>query len=212
MIIDELIRLDQDITLAINGLNSPVTDHTWTFFSHVQVWFPMYAIVLGCCFWRLGWKRALVATAALVLMVVCCDQMANLFKDGFQRLRPCNTQEMIDRGLHIIHQGGSYGFFSGHAANSFGFACCSYVLLRMDRRLRYRGYAVWIFSWATLVSFSRVFVSMHYFGDILCGAVAGSIIGLAFAFAARYVCRKWLPVQNDRRRESARARKAGMFS
>ena len=66
----------------------------------------------------------------------------------------------------------------------------------MDRRLKYRGYAAWIFSWAALVSLSRVFVSMHYFGDILCGAIAGSIIGLAIAFAARYVCGKWLPLQN----------------
>lgn len=195
MAIDRLIEIDQQVTLAINSLHSPVTDQIWLFFSHTQVWFPMYAIVLGCLFWRLGWKRAIVATLALVLMVVCCDQTANLFKDGVMRLRPCNTQEMIDRGLHMIQQGGSYGFFSGHAANSFGFACCSFVLFRMDRRLKYRGYAAWIFTWAVLVSLSRVFVSMHYFGDILAGAVAGSIIGLVIAFTARYVCRRWIPAE-----------------
>ena len=195
MAIDRLIEIDQQVTLAINSLHSPVTDQIWLFFSHTQVWFPMYAIVLGCLFWRLGWKRAIVATLALVLMVVCCDQTANLFKDGVMRLRPCNTQEMIDRGLHMIQQCGSYGFFSGHAANSFGFACCSFVLFRMDRRLKYRGYAAWIFTWAVLVSLSRVFVSMHYFGDILAGAVAGSIIGLVIAFTARYVCRRWIPAE-----------------
>ena len=197
MILDRLTEIDQQITLAINSLHSPVTDQIWLFFSHTQVWFPMYAIVLGCLFWRIGWKRALVATATLVLMVVCFDQTANLFKDGVQRLRPCNTQYMIDNGLYMLQQGGLYGFFSGHAANSFGFACCSYVLFRMDRRLRYRGYAAWIFSWAALVSISRVFVSMHYFGDILCGAVAGSIIGLALAFAARYVCLRWITTGSE---------------
>lgn len=192
MALEDIILLDQNITLAINSLNSPLTDRIWLFFSNTQVWFPMYAIIAGCCFWRLGWKRGIAATVALALMVLCCDQTANLFKDGVQRFRPYHTEYMIENGLHMLSSGSLYGFFSGHAANSFGFAWCSLLLFRMDKRLKYRGYAAWIFSWAILVSFSRVFVGMHFFGDILAGAVAGSIIGSAIAFLTRYVCKRWI--------------------
>ena len=155
MALEDIILLDQNITLAINSLNSPLTDRIWLFFSNTQVWFPMYAIIAGCCFWRLGWKRGIAATVALALMVLCCDQTANLFKDGVQRFRPCHTEYMIENGLHMLSSGSLYGFFSGHAANSFGFAWSSLLLFRMDKRLKYRGYAAWIFSWAILVSFSR---------------------------------------------------------
>ena len=190
--IDILANIDSNITLAINSLNSPFTDKIWEVFSHVQIWFVMYAIVLGCIYWRIGWKKALFFTAALVLCVVTCDQIANLFKEGCQRLRPCNDTWMIEHGLHVIHQGGLYGFFSGHACNAFGFACCSLIALRTDKRLKYRGYAAWIFIWAVLVSISRVFVSMHFFGDILCGAIAGTLIGLLWGFIARLAANRMI--------------------
>ena len=192
MFLEKLDAIDRQITLAINSLNSPFTDKIWEVFSHVQIWFVMYAIVLGCIYWRIGLKKALVFTAALVLCVVTCDQIANLFKEGCQRLRPCNDTWMIEHGLHVIHQGGLYGFFSGHACNAFGFACCSLIALRTDKRLKYRGYAAWIFIWAVLVSISRVFVSMHFFGDIFCGAIAGTLIGLLWGFIARFAANRMI--------------------
>ncbi len=186
-----IIGLDQQITLAINSLHSEFTDSIWLFFSKVPVWFPLYAIVVGCLFWRLGWKKALVFVLALGLTILCCDQLANLAKDGFGRLRPCNDPYMVENGLHILKHPKSCGFFSGHAANSFGFACCSIVALTSDKRLKYRGYAVFILLWALLVSLSRVFVSAHFFGDILVGGIVGSIIGYLFGRLGRYFGEKY---------------------
>ncbi len=189
MTLDQLISLDKQITLAINNLHSEFTDQIWIFFSHIKVWFPMYALIVGLLFWRLGWKKALIYTVALALTVLCCDQGANLFKEGFCRVRPCNDEFMIASGAHILAHHGSYSFFSGHACNAFGFACTSSVAFREDKRLKYRGYMAFIFIWAFLVSASRIFVSAHFFGDVIVGAIMGTIMSLCIAFAARYACK-----------------------
>lgn len=186
-----LHELDQHVTLFINGFHSPWSDQVMLLFSHVRIWFPMYAVIAILFFWRLGWKKGLVTLLTCVLCVVLCDQIANLFKDGIARLRPCQDQKMIDMGLYMLETGGGlYGFYSGHAANSFGFAVCSTMGFRNDSRLRYRGYAAFIFTWAFLVSISRIFVGKHYLGDVLTGAIAGVLIGLFCAYIGRLAIRK----------------------
>lgn len=186
-----LHELDQHVTLFINGFHSPWSDQVMLLFSHVRIWFPMYAVIAILFFWRLGWKKGLVTLLTCVLCVVLCDQIANLFKDGIARLRPCQDQKMIDMGLYMLETGGGlYGFYSGHAANSFGFAVCSTMGFRNDSRLRYRGYSAFIFTWAFLVSISRIFVGKHYLGDVLTGAIAGVLIGLFCAYIGRLVIRK----------------------
>ena len=189
--IDALHTLDQHITLAINQFHSGWWDAFWQFMSDVQVWFPLYVIVIVMLFIHLGWKKALIVTLSLGLTIVITDQIANLIKDSVTRLRPCYDYNMLSGGLHILEKrSGYYGFFSGHSANAFGFAAASLTGLRNDRRFRFRGYAAMIYTWATLIALSRVFVGKHYFGDIVVGALVGSAIGVAMAFAARYIIRK----------------------
>ncbi|MBO8445504.1 MAG: phosphatase PAP2 family protein [Bacteroidetes bacterium] len=183
--------IDQQITLFINSFHSAWSDPVMMLFSHVRIWFPMYGIIAALLFWRLGWKKGLITVLSCVLCVVLCDQTANLFKDGIARLRPCQDQETISMGLYMLETGGGlYGFFSGHAANSFGFAVCSTMGFRNDKRLKYRGYAAWIFFWAFMVSISRIFVGKHYFGDVLVGAIFGILFGLLCAWLARFAIRK----------------------
>ncbi|MCD8312694.1 MAG: phosphatase PAP2 family protein, partial [Bacteroidales bacterium] len=86
------------------------------------------------------------------------------------------------------------------AANAFGFAYCSFLALRTDRRLRYRGYAAGIFTWAALVSVSRVFVSMHFFGDILVGTAAGCLIGAIWGCIGRWCIGRWLKPDSQKRK------------
>ena len=187
----EIHEFDQQITLALNSLHCAVTDPVMMFFSKIPVWIPMYVIVAVFLFIRLGWKRALVAIASLGLTFLLCDQVANLFKDGIARLRPCHDELMVAEGLRILEgKGGLYGFFSGHASNSFGFATCSSMAFRNDRRLKYRGYSAWIFFWAAMVSISRIFVGKHYVGDVAVGIIFGTLAGLACGFAARYIMKK----------------------
>ena len=181
-----LVGADKTATLWINSFHTPFTDSVWLFFSNKWVWAVLYAFILFFLFRRLGWKRALVAVAAIVLTIVCCDQGANLFKNWICRLRPTHDAWMLSNGLHIPGDaGGLYGFFSGHAANSFGFAAATLGIFRSDVRRSYKAYGWAIFLWAFLVSLSRIFLGRHFLGDILVGAAVGLLLGWLFSLAYR---------------------------
>ena len=187
----EIHEFDQQITLTLNDIHCEITDSVMMFFSNIPVWIPMYVIVAGMLFWRIGWKKALIATASIALTFLFCDQLANFFKEGIARLRPCHDEFMVGEGLRILEgKGGLYGFFSGHASNSFGFAVSSSMAFRNDKRLKYRGYSAWIFFWAVMVSISRIFVGKHYVGDVTVGIIIGTLIGLACGFTARWLMKK----------------------
>lgn len=187
----EIHKFDQALTLEINSWDSVVTDPIWQFFSNIPVWIPMYVAIIACLFWRLGWKRGLMMTLAAVLTFAFCDQFSNYIKDLVCRVRPLNDSFMLENGLNVLERASSsFSFFSAHSANSFGLATCTYLGFRLDNRLRYRGYAAWMYSWATLVAISRIFVGKHYLGDILAGSAIGVLAGLAFALIARQICRR----------------------
>ena len=188
MILDDLQALDERITLVINSLHFEAGDHFWQFFSMAEVWFPLYAAVLFVLVRRLGWKKGLMMVLALVITVVACDQVANLVKNTVCRLRPCYNSGMMDAGLHVLEKrGGYYGFFSGHAANAFGFAAASSIAFDTDRNHRYDLYQWFIFIWAALVGLSRIFAGKHYFGDVVVGALFGLLVGCAVATAFRKI-------------------------
>ena len=187
----EIHRFDQEITLCINSIHTEFTDVIMKVFSNIQVWIPMYVIVVVFLFMRLGWKKALIVTASAALAFGMCDQFSNFIKDTVGRVRPCNDDFMLQNGIWLLENPSrSFGFFSAHAANSFSFAVSTFIGFRNDKRLKYRGYAAWIFFWASLVSVSRIFVGKHYFGDVLTGIIVGVLIGLFTAWLARAVIRK----------------------
>lgn len=108
---------------------------------------------------------------------------ATLIRPEVCRLRPSNPENPLSEMVHIVggYRGGSYGFPSCHAANSFALASFL-ILLFANRKL-----SLFIFAWAVLNSYSRVYLGVHYPGDLLVGAIIGTAAGLAMAFAAGYV-------------------------
>ncbi len=98
-----------------------------------------------------------------------------LFKDMFQRLRPCHNPEITNL-VHTLdgHCGGQYGFVSSHATNSFALAIFSGLLLKKQ----YPKLLLIMLLWAALVSYSRIYVGVHYPADILGGAILGTTVGL----------------------------------
>lgn len=181
--LDSIVQLDQNVSLALNSLHTPVTDSMWMFFSARNPWIPMYILVAALMIWRLGWKKGLSMILLTALCILCVDQLANLVKFRVARLRPCNDPSIVDRGLHILAKvnNSKYGFFSAHAGNAMGFAVCSSAALRMNKktgRINYPAiYSVFIYCWAVMVGLSRVFVAKHYLGDVLVGFAAGAAIG-----------------------------------
>lgn len=192
--LDRLIGIDQEITLWINGFHSAWTDPLWIFLSDVRIWFPMYGVIFVLFFYRLGWKKGLVVLLSCILTVVLADQISYHIKEGVDRLRPYYTTELLQRGLHWpLNRSSFYGFFSGHASNSFGFAMCSWLGFRLhDGKHRYTAYGWCIFAWAALVSLSRIMMAAHFFGDVLVGTLFGLAVGLFCAALALGVIRKWV--------------------
>ena len=184
----EIHKTDQLLSLKINSWDSSVTDPIWQFFSNIPVWIPMYVLIVGCLIWRLGWKKGLVFVLAATATFGFCDQFSNFIKDLAGRPRPLNDPFMVEHGLNILDgTTKSFSFFSAHAANSFGLATCTYIGFRQDTRLRYRGYAWWIFFWASMVSICRVFVGKHYLGDVIVGIIVGAAAGYLFATIAKLI-------------------------
>lgn len=199
MIWNEIHETDQLLTLEINSWSSSVTDPVWQLFSSIPAWIPMYVLIVAGLIWKLGWKKGLLFTAAAALTFGFCDQFSGLIKDAVCRVRPLNDAFMISEGLKVLEKGSSsFSFFSAHAANAFGLACCTTVAFRSG--LDYdrwsttprwlKAYTIWMIFWAAMVAISRVFVGKHYLGDVLAGALVGLAAGYAFARLAAFISKR----------------------
>ena len=183
-------HLDKDVTLAINGCNSPVSDVIWQVFSDTNdthIWFVLYIAIAVLIIVRLGWKRGLMLIACCVICVVGIDQLDNLVKVSVQRLRPVHDADMMARGLHVLEVPSRlYGFFSAHAATTASFVTCTMLgLTYSDKRHSYTLLGILLTVWALLVSISRVFVGKHFLGDVLVGLLIGTLFGYIFAVIYR---------------------------
>lgn len=176
-----LNEIDTSIFLAINGAHSPFFDSFMTLFTGRFIWIPMYAMVL----WILFRNRPRVAAVIYLLMLVAAiaitDQFcASVIRPAVERMRPSNPHNALSQFAYIVNEyrGGSYGFPSCHAANSFALASFLSLLVRR------RGFSVFIVSWALLNSYSRLYLGVHYPGDLMAGALIGTAAGLLCCFAA----------------------------
>ena len=142
----------------------------------------MYAMILWILFRSCRWQTAMVYLFSLVCAIVLTDQVcASVIRPAVERLRPSNIENSISGMAYIVngYRGGSYGFPSCHAANSF--ALTVFVALFVRRR----AFTVFIVGWALLNSYSRLYLGVHYPGDLLVGAIIGSLFGFVCYHAAR---------------------------
>lgn len=182
--IDWLNTIDTQVFLALNGLHAPYFDAFMKLFTGKWIWVPMYAAVLFAVVRNYRWRQTLAVLVCVALAITIADQVcATLIRPEVCRLRPSNPENPLSEMVHIVggYRGGSYGFPSCHAANSFALASFL-TLLFANRKL-----SLFIFAWAVLNSYSRVYLGVHYPGDLLVGAIIGTAAGLAMAFAAGYV-------------------------
>ena len=143
-------------------------------------WVPMYIFLIVILF-RLYKKEAVLMILFAVLLIVLSDQISSsIIKNVFQRARPCHNI-YIKNLVHLVSGcGGAYGFVSSHAANTFAFA----TYLSFVAYNKIKGLAYFMFAWALLVSYSRIYVGAHYPLDVFCGALLG--VGLAYIMAKVY--------------------------
>ncbi|MCX6325487.1 MAG: phosphatase PAP2 family protein [Bacteroidia bacterium] len=167
-----LERLDQQLFLFLNSLNSPFWDSVMHAISGKVIWAPLYLAIL--IFLGIRYKRKfLIILLFIILAVTLADQFSvQLFKNLVQRLRPCH-EPSLEGLVHLVNGecGGQFGFVSSHATNSFNVAILSLLLIKK------RWFTISIILWAIVVGYSRIYLGVHYPGDVICGSLLGAFTG-----------------------------------
>ena len=168
--------IDNDLLLWINSQNSPIMDTVMNNISGKLFWLPLYVFLVVFIFYKRGLKQGIISLIFISLIILTVDQFcASFIRPIIGRLRPSSPDNPISYLLHFVndHRGGSFGFPSCHAANTFALATFVSCLIK-DRT-----FSSLILTWAIIVSYSRMYLGMHYPTDIVCGA----LIGILFAYS-----------------------------
>lgn len=171
---EQLIELDRELFLFLNGLHTPWLDPVMVLLSKALFWIPLYIFLLFHIF-KVYKNNSWAVLLGIGLTILLADQItSSLMKPFFERLRP--SQEPSLEGLvHLVsnYRGGPFGFASSHAANTFGTAAFLSLLFKATKP-----WIVWLFLWAGVVSYTRIYLGVHYPGDILAGGVIGILSAL----------------------------------
>ena len=176
--IEEILKLDSKLFLYLNNLGTSKFDIFWISLSKIEANILMYLFLILLFFYNQKIRPKLIYIFyfffVIALMIIITDQGANIFKDSFQRLRPCYNESIID-SLRLVKEncGGKYGFFSAHASNSFSLAI--FFGLLFINRIRY--IIMITIVYASLISYSRIYIGVHYPIDIIFGSFFGIFVG-----------------------------------
>lgn len=172
--IETLTSLDDQILLFFNGNHTAFLDEAMSLITGKWIWIPFYLVLIDMLFKKLGPKYTALTLVAVILAIVLSDQIcASVIRPYIGRLRPCNPENPIFSSITLVKdiQPRGYSWPSCHAANTFALATLLSCVMRS------RKFTAMIFSWAVIVSLSRLYCGVHYPTDLLCGAAFGSVFG-----------------------------------
>lgn len=182
-----IIELDHRIFLFLNNLGGEGWDWLWLLITDKWTAIPLYLILVYLLFKNLGWRSAALSLVLVTLLITTTDQLANVFKDGFERLRPCGQEGVREVSRFVAVRCGKYGFFSAHASNTVGVA----VFLGFLNKKAFPKLLYLLLIWAMIVAYSRIYLGVHYPGDILIGGLLGAGIGYLYYHGYRLISDKW---------------------
>lgn len=177
--LESILEYERNLFLWLNGGHTLYWDHFFWMYSGKMVWIPLALFVLWIICYKRPWKESLLILLFIALTITLCDQFASsVCKPLFTRFRPTRHPDFMDHVQTVINPltgnpylGGRYGFISSHAANAFGFATFTMLLFR------YRWYTYGIMLWAILMSYTRIYLGVHFISDIIPGILSGCFFG-----------------------------------
>jgi len=178
-----LNSIDTSLFLFLNGKHNAFWDVVMYWSSNKLTWLPVYLLLIYLVvkhYRRQSW----IVVLFVALLIALTDQISvQLFKEIFHRLRPCH-QPALEGLVHLVRGkcGGDYGFISSHACNYFGIAL--FLIGMLGKRVRY--FIPLILFWAAWISYSRIYLGVHFPGDVLTGGLVGALIGCLLAQACKW--------------------------
>ena len=171
--LEQELQFERELFLMLNGSQSAFWDNVMYIYSYMFTWIPFYLCFFFIFAYKKHWKEIALAFAAVGLIVLFCDQLSSgIAKPFFQRFRPTHHPDFKDIVAIVFdYRGGKYGFFSGHAANSFGFATLISLMFR-NRTL-----TITMYIFAAITAYTRIYLGVHFISDIVVGAIVGIAVG-----------------------------------
>lgn len=172
---EELIQLDKDLFLYLNNLGTPMWDGFWLFMTEKFYQIPLYLLLFFFFYKYFGIRGTIITLIVVAALITATDQLSNLFKNVlFMRPRPCRAEGVAEFTRFIAERCGRHGYFSGHAASSMALAF--FTGLTLQKHLRY--IFPFMIVWSIIVAYSRIYVGVHYPGDIITGMAIGIVLGV----------------------------------
>jgi undecaprenyl-diphosphatase len=183
--LETLLSIDRSLFFFLNGLHSSFVDPIMFWGTQSLIWLPLYLFLLYLVIRQYKWQSLWILLFAAIMILVS-DQLSNVFKDWLARPRP--TFEPGLTGIHTVngYTGGQNGFYSAHASNTLAIA----IFLILILQSRYKYFMPLILFWAAFMSYTRIYLGVHYPLDIFAGWLAGSLIGFCAALLCLRVIRQ----------------------
>jgi undecaprenyl-diphosphatase len=183
-LIEQLTYWDEQLFLLINGKHNDFWDFVMFWASEKFIWVPLYALLLYYLV-RHYRRNTIAILLSIVILVFLTDQTSVWIKNSVERLRPCH-EPALEGLVHIVKEkcGGTFGFVSSHAANHFGLAVFLSFIFKKNKQL----IVYLLILWALFISYSRIYLGVHYPGDVLSGALLGVLLGWLVFRVAKLAC------------------------
>jgi len=185
--LEEILKYDKEVFLMLNNLGGESWDGFWMFVTNKFSSIPLYLLLLFLSYKQIGLKKTGLLVLAVILMITTTNGLADFFKYGVQRLRPCFDTDVNELARLVKDTcGGKFGYFSAHAGNTMAVAVFFSILLKD----KFHHIGIFLLVWAVFVSYSRIYIGVHFPLDVFTGMVIGLFFGWLFAKLYIFALRK----------------------